>query len=58
MMFGFIDALEFEFRDPSSCERCAYLEDCRTYWRFCPYTGEPSRLRMADVEILEDDEYD
>jgi len=49
-MFGFFQASEFDnvdFRDPSDCGRCAYLEDCRTYWRFCPYTGEPSKLRRA-----------
>lgn len=57
-MFGFVRASEFEsvdFRDPQNCQRCAYFEDCRAYWRFCPYTGEPSKLRRADVEILDGD---
>ena len=44
------------FEGVKNCGECGYLEDCKAFWAFCPYTGRRVAEQRDDVEILEDAE--
>ena len=42
---------EQQARDPKSCDRCLYLADCCSYWRYCPYDGRPVQEKRGRAEL-------
>lgn len=45
-----------KFERVESCQECAYFEDCKEFWNFCPYDGKLAVEKREDLVILEDAE--